>query len=297
MTRREALKILGLSGNETETEIKKKYRSLMKRIHPDALINKPDSKGSLSPQTINEAYALLKSSDSYTEPKKKTSTENAIKAPINPNAFSDRELLSYVEDSDGKNIGDFSLGRGKFIWQIEEDFPLFLKSIYLLSCELLDNCERDCPKTVKYEEREQIQAHLAYLLAQQYVDGSYTLNKLSQKEDDDVYYIPSMLEKLPGVRVHEGQNLIPAYIRNHRLFLNDISGNIAGYVSFKDDRFYYSVIPLFEQKRGMIKVKISKMEKRFISLDLWVKIDTAKPGFPENINISIENLLKKYSGK
>ena len=36
MTRKEACKILGITQNAEETEIKKRYRQLVRRLHPDA---------------------------------------------------------------------------------------------------------------------------------------------------------------------------------------------------------------------------------------------------------------------
>ena len=299
MTKKEAIDILGLDGDETKEEIKKKYRELIKSAHPDAMGGKNGRDNADSAQSINEAYALLKNGDLHGKAKtaSKAPEKRKINAPVNPNAFSDRDVLSYVEDSEGRNIGEFPLGRGKYVWQLEEEFPLFLKSVYSLSNEILDRCEDDNPETVRYDERGIIQAELVFLLSQQYVDGSYVLNSLATKEGSDVFYISSMLEKAPGARVNEGENLMPAYVKNHRLYLNDIAGNVVGYISFKDDRFYYSVIPLFEQKRAMVKVKVSAIKVRFISLDLWIKIDTTKPCFPENLNLSIENCLKRYGGK
>lgn len=34
------------------------------------------------------------------------------------------------------------------------------------------------------------------------------------------------------------------------------SGKEAGYISFKDDRLYYVLIPILEQKRAMVKISI-----------------------------------------
>lgn len=71
-----------------------------------------------------------------------------------------------------------------------------------------------------------------------------------------------------------------------------------------DDRLYYLVIPLFEQKRVQVKVqaaeimaeKSRKAAARYQKLDLWVKLlkkDISR--LPENLNLQIERLLEEYS--
>ena len=58
------------------------------------------------------------------------------------------------------------------------------------------------------------------------------------------------------------------------------SGKEAGYISFKDDRLYYVLIPILEQKRAMVKIEVSSKqdrhntmgEKKYKNIDLWVKI-------------------------
>lgn len=81
------------------------------------------------------------------------------------------------------------------------------------------------------------------------------------------------------------------------------SGQEAGYVSFRDDRLYYILIPILEQKRALVKIEVSRKQDRFNTrqpnkyknLDLWIKMkDNDDNKFPENINMQIEELLKKY---
>ena len=76
------------------------------------------------------------------------------------------------------------------------------------------------------------------------------------------------------------------------------SGKEAGYISFKDDRLYYVLIPILEQKRAMVKIEVSSKqdrhntmgEKKYKNIDLWVKIGNDAT-FPENINMRIEICL------
>ena len=112
-----------------------------------------------------------------------------------------------------------------------------------------------------------------------------------------------MLELANGTpAVNTGEPLYPSAVKNHRLYLRNQAGQELGYLSFSDDRLYYLVIPLFEQKRVQVKVLAAeiKTEKkrhtvRYQKLDLWVKLlkkDISR--LPESLNLQIETLLEKY---
>ena len=162
--------------------------------------------------------------------------------------------------------------------------------------------ENVCPKRLKFH------AELSYLLAQQFIDVTSTLKQLLTPEvlpDADIYSIASMLELAVDAPVlRSGTTLYPSRIREHRLFLTTKSGKNAGYVSFRDDRLYYIIIPLFEQKRAQVKIEISASQDRkrnrpagkYKNLDFLIKISHNNAGtFPENINLQIEGLLAEYA--
>ena len=101
-----------------------------------------------------------------------------------------------------------------------------------------------------------------------------------------------------------GTSLYPAFLKNHRLFLKDAQEQTVGYLSFQDDRLYYIVIPLLEQKRAQVKMCISvKQEKPlrgkqnpYKNLDFWIRLPHENPlTFPENISLQIEKLLNDYA--
>lgn len=69
---------------------------------------------------------------------------------------------------------------GKYLWTIEEDFPLFLKSIFACSNRLLQEIEAKLEKSVREEERLKVQAELTYLLAQQFIDAPEILGHFSE---------------------------------------------------------------------------------------------------------------------
>ena len=337
MTRTRACQILGISANAERTEIKKIYRQLMHQVHPDT-----DAFHTIeyayTVQEINEAYAFLckpgnvrgKSARSGSKDfsqkntySKKTSNASSSSrtgntsskspkkkrwnAPLNPTAYTERNIYHYVEDYDCSIIGSILLDTGKFLWQPEEDFPLFLKSIMECSKKLLDEAEQQTEYTPNPTRRAEVQAKLVYLLAQQFIDASETLKLLikpSIKETCNIYHIPAMLElSLQAPALPAGVTLYPAAITRHRLYLKTSDGQNAGYLSFHDDRLYYIVIPLFEQRRAQVKIRIAKEPQqkksrnsnRYKNLDFWLKVPhTTASTFPENISLQIKSLLHDY---
>lgn len=313
MTRGQAYKILDIDRDADRAEIKKKYRQLMHLVHPDAG-GAGDKDYAYTAQEINEAYAILcKSGKRAAESKRRSGAKAGQKskaawdAPLNEHAYTEREVYHYVEDCEGEIIGTFTAATGKYIWTLQEDFPLFLKSMFACSKRLLDAADRQRKRTFLVKEREKMQPELAYLLAQQFIDAPGTLRELVTLEENDkanVFYIASMLElaeDAPYVRA--GMSLYPLTIKKHRLFLGTKSGQRAGYLSFRDDRLYYIVIPLLEQKRAQVKITVSSRQdrlatrgaNRYKNIDFWVRVPHDGAGtFPESINLQIEQLLGDY---
>ena len=158
--------------------------------------------------------------------------------------------------------------------------------------------------------RRKIHPQLTYLLAQQFMDSTALLKELAKKtapgeEEKEIYYLPAMLEISGSLaNLKEGEALFPFRLKDHRLYLKNNAGRELGYLSFPDDRFYYIVIPLFEQRRVLVKIKASKKPasskkgktSRYHSLHLWLKLaPQAKKQPPENLNLQIRQLLEIYS--
>ncbi|MDE7250432.1 MAG: J domain-containing protein, partial [Lachnospiraceae bacterium] len=317
ITVQEAYRVLGVLPGTEKKEIKKKYRKLMMQVHPDVATSFRENYG-YSAQEINSAYAVLMKEElsdlennsnegkRHASKKKKNTVWNA---PVNVNAFAEREVLQYVEDYDGTVLGNYCVVKGKYLWKTDEEFPLFLLSLYRCSKELLDGIDEKLQREETTPERQRIQAELTYLLAQQFIDGSAILAEFVKKEEitsdgDQVFHFPAMLELTDGAMPAKvGEMIYPSGIRNHKLYLKDRAGRKLGYLSFLDDRLYYIVIPLFEQKRVQVKIQAAetRTEKRrntaarYQKLNLWIKllkVNTSR--MPENLNLQIEELLKKY---
>lgn len=316
MTLRKAYQVLGISQGAGKSEIKKRYRKLMQQVHPDA---NASLQGNYlySAQEINHAYAILmkeKPADleniNYDglHPGSKDKKNAAWDAPVNGNAFVEREVLQYVEDYDGTVLGTFCVAKGKYLWKTDEDFPLFLRSMYQCSKELLDGIDERYYKGGASNRRQQIQAELAYLLAQQFIDASALFSEIAQEEKSSpdgerIFYLDSMLELEDGMApVKKGELFYPSRLSNHRLYIKNQAGQELGYLSFLDDRMYYLIIPLFEQKRVQVKMQADegKAEKRkgkavrYLKLHLWVKLQDADRRMPESLNLQIDKLLADY---
>ena len=315
MTPAEAGRILGISPKADMEQIKKQYRRLMHQFHPDV---SGSSKTSYrySVQEINLAYAVLKKSLSDPEAslssgEKKRAFSKSLHwdAPLNQHAWIEREILHYAEDYEGNVIGNFTIARGKYLWTTEEDFPLFLLSIYRCGQELLDEVDASLQRKEDPSLRRRIHPQLTYLLAQQFMDSTALLKELAKKtapaeEGKEIYYLPAMLEISGSFSdLKEGESLSPSRLKDHRLYLKNNAGRELGYLSFPDDRFYYIVIPLFEQRRVLVKIKASKKPasskkgktSRYHSLHLWLKLaPQAKKQPPENLNLQIRQLLEIY---
>ncbi len=331
MTEKEASQLLGLSPEAGASDIKKRYRQLICAVHPDS----GAAKSVHDAQKLNAAYSLLKKravhgplgtgSHPYSKEQDGSGFQSDAKAakpaawdaPVNPHAYREREILHNAEDQDGTVLGAFCIAKGKYLWSLQEDFPLFQLSIYRCSALILDEIDRSLSRNAPFI-RQRVQAELSYFLAQQFIDAAASLKKLAREERTDsagrtIYRFSAMLEyektaqhgrtALPRLGpLADQEPLYPAALRRHRLYLKNGAGKELGYLSFPDDRLYYIVIPLFEQKRAQVRIEADSREgsvKRPVSgyqgLKLWLRFsEENRSGLPENLSLRIERLLDSY---
>lgn len=309
MTRKEACKILGILPDISEADLKKQYRSLMQKVHPDAAEahNYP-----YEANDINVAYEFLL--EHLHEKQKRENRRTAKRmaehikwnAPINPNAFAEREIYQYCEDQDGQRIGIVTLDWGKYIWTTDEDFPLFLKSLYKLSKDIIT--EDDVKKGINRDKDVELLADIAYLLAGQFFSTETTLS-LMKKEvlvgtQDEIYYTRAMLEpdvsydrERPRKKTEKKDDynskirkLMPAYVRNHRLYVCDCEKNLLGYLTFKDDRLPFGIVPLFERQAVQLKLEYGE---KWNDVHLWMKLIPEKNQSVDSVTLKIQNALDK----
>lgn len=240
-------------------------------------------------------------------------------APCNQSAYCERDVYSWAEDMEGNPIGIFTAARGKYLWTTDEDFPLFLKSIFHSAGQLLSGIDTDLGRSSGTPGRMQALSSLTYLMAQQFIDARSMLEELAVEAPSSIcpdtgremkkWLLPAMLEYnmslAPGREFpEEGSILYPASLRNHRLYLKDASGRELGYLSFPDDRLYYVVIPLFEQHRVQVRIRAAgapvakgsgKGGTVYQNLSLYIRFISSKSSFlPENLNLQIKEVLERY---
>ena len=133
---------------------------------------------------INQAYNLLQrswrktrnsreahaSSDGQDFQKKTARSTGKWDAPCNPYAYHPREIYCRAEDAEGLPIGIFTIARGKYLWSQDEEFPLFLKSVYQCGSELLKEADVSQKREADDSRRQRALGELTYLLAQQFID-------------------------------------------------------------------------------------------------------------------------------
>ena len=331
MTVTEAYQILELSPGAEMGEIKKKYRHLMHRMHPDVYFSSGEQP-SHPAQELNLAYAVLKkelagkthfaacperNASASVRERRASARKKHWDAPVNEHAYREREIFCQAEVRQGETAGIFRIARGKYLWKTEEDFSLFLRSVFLCGKEILDEIDDSLGRTDRPPFRQEIHGQLTYLLAQQFIDGTALLAEIAReagpeeaaeaenglKSSGRIFYLPVMLETEKGETVlKEKESLYPSRLHRHRLYLKNTWGKELGYLSFPDDRLYYIVVPLFEQRRVRVKICAAgrtgtekKKGRGYCRLHLWIKLDHENPvSAPENLNLQIERLLAEY---
>lgn len=307
----EACRVLGVRPEAGPEEIKKQYRQLMLRVHPDAR-GPMSRKATEHAQKINQAYGMLKREWSrrqagcLREESARDLRTPFWDGPVNPGAYCEREILHYAEDSQGEVLGSFAVAKGRFLWTPAEDFSLFLRSVYRCSVQLIRERIRARQETSQ-KDLVQIQGELFYLLAQQFIDVTGLLKLLGRREPDcsekePVFLLSAVLEyTCQEPPVSAGELLCPSGLRRHRLFVKSARGIELGYLSFPDDRLYYAAIPLFEQKKAQVKIQTSSQASRhrqkgtrYQQLDLWIRLaEQPEKPLPENLNHQIRSLLER----
>lgn len=84
--------------------------------------------------------------------------------------------------------------------------------------------------------------------------------------------------------------------------MKDADGRELGYLSFRDDRFYYVIVPLFEQRQVRVRLRTAerapvqgRRKSGSVPLHLWLQMtDPEGTRPPESLNLKIQSLLDAY---
>ena len=293
MTREKALIILEADRDTDIRGLKKKYRALMRLTHPDS---SAEHDYPYEVHEINEAYNYMLSHLFEDAGMEDGLRENKIRwdAPLNPNAYRERPIYQYVEDANGNIIGTITVDNGKYMWIEDEDFPLFIRSLYETVKLIIS--EDDERQGLSRSEDHELMKDIMYMISGQFF-GSDSAFDLMKTEDDGSYYAKTMIEVTGKTdRPKDGESLRPLKVRDHRMFVGAQDRKEIGYLTFKDDRLLFGLIPLFERRAVKIRLKCkgSKAHSKSLDADLWIKPkmeDTIKA--IESINLNIRQRLNQ----
>lgn len=86
----------------------------------------------------------------------------------------------------------------------------------------------------------------------------------------------------------------------HKLYVKNELGKEIGYISFKDDRLYYGIIPLLERRRALIKmvVKDARLrrlnQRKYMDVTMYLKLEQEnREMMIDSINLKIDQLLER----
>ncbi len=266
MDKKKALRILNAKPDTDIRLLKKRYRDLMIKTHPDAVT---EHDYPYEVHEINEAYNYLLSHLFDDEGENNGSGGPKIRwnAPVNENAYTKRAIYQYVEDANGNIIGTITVDNGRYMWIEDEDFPLFLKSLYDTAKSVIN--EDDSKKHISRSYDVELLKDITYLIAGQFFGSDLALC-LMKREKDGSYHAKAMVELMGGVMPKEGDVLYPRKVEDHRLYVKDGSGNEIGYLTFRDDRLLFGIIPLFERSAVKVKMTAGRPHGSSVDADLWI---------------------------
>ena len=283
----EARHLLSITEKDDLHTLKKKYHRLMSECHPDSL-------GSERPehveraQKINEAYRILKCHPQAFAPAEERTVRRkqpVFTGEVNERAFRERKVYLYYSMEVEEAHPYYQAAKGKYLWNPkEEDFRLFLISIHELVKELLGDSEPSM----------EIRSRLFQYLAEQFIEPVKALRKIASpesrdKEGREIYHFTAHLKMDRKKPLPDGMILYPKAFRGNRIIVQDQKKQEYGHLSFGDDRLYFCMIPLLEEKMAKVKMQI-----RDGKVDLYFRLEqTAETYRIPDRNLQIAELLVK----
>ena len=296
MTLKEAYKILGVSKENSDREIKAKYKKLLIMYHPDSDPTRDRSaEDDEKIRQVIEAYNKIRESEGEPSFEPYEFTWDAFE---NKRAFSERNIFFQFKIYD-EALPPSKMAKGRFVWDPDmEEFPLFAKSV-LEACKdvMTDHDVTPAPDKVK---------DIFHLMMQEYILPADAARKIGKKirEDGDkeVYYFSGFIKDELGSsresKINCGEPL-NIFLREDRAVVEEIvTGRMFGSISFDEDELYYVVLPLLEDPMvdahaTIIKVDSGRRNKEriHVAIELTIPKDlTDTPVLNEKL---IKELLMK----
>lgn len=308
MNLQQARHILGVTLEDDKTAVKKKYRRLMGQFHPDARAAENDTDSIRRAQELNEAYEYLKKhtgifaksssgAGSRSVWKERPPKKPAWTGRTNEKAFCERNVYQRysMEVEVPTDQLYYRVARGRYLWDpATEDFTLFVTSLHHATKELLEQAEESAassgtagfrrgglPETDKFT----IQSKLFYHLSAQFANPVQILQRIAKPERKDdtgrqIYRFSTSLgadatqttyRRL--LTLQPGDAIYPLAFRENKILVCREKQYPLGHLSFEDDRLYFCVIPLLQEKLAQVQMKVRKIQTLRKSHPYKVKAD------------------------
>ncbi len=295
MTLKEAYRILGVSKENTDREIKAKYKKLLIMYHPDS-----DPTGKRAPEDdemirlVIEAYNKIRESEGMPVYEIYEFTWDAFE---NKEAFADRNIFVQFRIYD-EALPPSKMARGRFVWDPDmEEFPLFAKSVLEACREVMaDSDAAIAPDKVK---------NVFHLMMQEYVLPADAARKLGKRVREgggrEVYSFSGFIKSAAvggnSPKIHPGE-LLDIFLQEDRAIAREIvSGKVLGSITFDEDELYYVVLPLLEDPKVDARAYVTKAdsarrgkERIHVAIELTIPADLA------DTPVSNRNLIREMLG-
>ncbi|MBO7711361.1 MAG: J domain-containing protein [Lachnospiraceae bacterium] len=295
MERTDALRVLGVFEEDDPEEIRKRYRDLIRKHHPDTAGNVPEHLDRA--QQLTQAYKILKK-EGYL---KDLQNQRGWGIRVNRDAFTKRSVLMQEELSGNEMIVDTGI-YGKYCWDPEiEPFSLFMKSVGAAVNRILRSYP-DCD----YEEAWllRMRAMLFHLLVQQFVDPFAAIRAVEyiRQTDKNTYRISCHIQNERGVSsLHADGRSLAVGISGNNLVVE--SGKQNAVLSFTENELYYIITPMFLQGAASGEFRLreetaSGKRKKYLTGELILTVDEKKGrDRTEEINKEIRRILFELQEK
>lgn len=223
----------------------------------------------------------------------------------------------------------YRVARGRYLWDpATEDFTLFVTSLHHATKELLEQAEeRAAKKRVQgmhaqatgYRnpevDRFQIQSKLFYHLSAQFADPVQILGRIAKPERTDesgrqIYHFHTSLgadatqTSYRGLTaLQTGDVIYPLTFQENRILVCREKTYPLGHLFFEDDRLYFCVIPLLQEKLAQVQMKVRKVQvlrkthpyKAKVDIDLYFRTEKEITGYKgRDRNLEIAEILNDY---
>ena len=307
----------------------------MGQFHPDARVTENDSDSIRRAQELNEAYEYLKKhtgifsktasgAGSRSVWKERPPKKPAWTGRTNEKAFCERNVYQRysmdVEEPEARDRLYYKVARGRYLWDpATEDFPLFVTSLHHVTKELLEQAEESAAglrrRGVSEADKFMVQSQLFYHLSAQFADPVQILQQIAKPERKDdtgrqIYRFSTSLgadatqaayRRL--ITLQPGDVIYPLAFRENKILVCREKQYPLGHLSFEDDRLYFCVLPLLQEKLAQVQMKVRKIQvlrkshpyKAKADIDLYFRTENEIAEYRmRDRNLEIAGILNDY---